>query len=193
MLQSEHLPLLGEPHHFGRPPRAAEYLRMSTDQQKYSTENQSLAIAVFAAQRGIDIVRTYIDEGRSGLSIANRSGLAALIDDVQSGRADFEYVLVYDVSRWGRFQDVDESAYYEFICRRAGVQVHYCAEEFENDGSLTSSLIKVVARFGAADYSRRLSRKGFRRSMQLGAARFLAGRTARLWLAARAARRRRIF
>ncbi|MEO6246527.1 MAG: hypothetical protein ABIQ12_13930 [Opitutaceae bacterium] len=27
----------------------------------------------------------------------------------------------YDVSRWGRFQDADESGYYEYICKRAGI------------------------------------------------------------------------
>ncbi len=47
--------------------RAAEYIRMSTDHQKYSPENQRTAIAAYAAQRGIDIVRRYADEGRSGL------------------------------------------------------------------------------------------------------------------------------
>ena len=55
-----------------------------------------------------------------------------------SGRADFTAILVYDVSRWERFQDADESAYYEFLCKEAGITVHYCAEQFENDGSLTS-------------------------------------------------------
>ena len=42
------------------------------------------------------------------------------------------------MSRWGRFQDADESAYYEYICRRANVGVQYCAEQFENDGSAIS-------------------------------------------------------
>jgi len=37
-------------------------------------------------------------------------------------------ILVYDVSRWCRFQDVDESAYYECICKRAGINFAYCAE-----------------------------------------------------------------
>jgi hypothetical protein len=40
-----------------------------------------------------------------------------------------------EVSRWGRFQDVDESAYYEFICKQNDIAVAYCAEQFENDGS----------------------------------------------------------
>src|SRR6185312_6246842 len=101
--------------------------------QKYSPKNQRAAIAAYAAERGITIVRSYADEGRSGLTIVRRDGLNELIQDVQQGRADFNCILVYDVSRWGRFQDVDESAYYEFICRRAGIAIHYCEEEFEND------------------------------------------------------------
>ncbi len=55
---------------------------------------------------------------------------------MMSGRAQFKVILVYDVSRWGRFQDVDEAAHYEFLCRSASVPVRYCAEQFENDGSV---------------------------------------------------------
>ena len=101
--------------------RAAEYVRMSTEHQKYSTENQAEIIRQYAAQRGIEVVRTYADEGKSGLRLDGRDALKQLIDDVQSGKADFATILVYDVSRWGRFQDADESAYYEYICKRAGV------------------------------------------------------------------------
>ncbi|WP_425906796.1 recombinase family protein [Nitrobacter sp. TKz-YC02] len=90
-----------------RPVRAAEYVRMSTDHQKYSTENQSDAIRRYAEARGIEIVRTYADAGKSGLKIEGRDALRQLIDDVQAGNTDFKVVLVYDVSRWGRFQDAD--------------------------------------------------------------------------------------
>jgi DNA invertase Pin-like site-specific DNA recombinase len=72
-------------------------------------------------RRGIEIVRTYADEGKSGLSVEGRDAFKRLIADVVEGRADFEMILVYDVSRWGRFQDTDESAYYEYICKRAGI------------------------------------------------------------------------
>jgi len=101
--------------------RAAEYLRMSTEHQKYSTENQADRIRQYADQYSMEIVKTYADEGKSGLSIEGRGGLKQLIDDVESGIADFEVILVYDISRWGRFQDADESAYYEYICKRAGI------------------------------------------------------------------------
>ncbi len=80
---------------------------------------------------------------------------------MQSGNVDFQIILVYDVSRWGRFQDADESAYYEYICRRAGIQVTYCAEQFENDGSPVSTIVKGVKRAMAGEYSRELSAKVF--------------------------------
>lgn len=140
---------------------AAQYVRMSTDHQQYSTENQSDKIREYAAQRNIEIVRTYADEGKSGLRIDGRKALQQLIADVQSGEVDFQFILVYDVSRWGRFQDADESAYYEYICKRAGIQVVYCAEQFENDGSMMSSLCKQMIRGMAGAYSGSLSVKVF--------------------------------
>ena len=141
--------------------RAAEYVRMSTEHQQYSTENQADKIREYAAHRGIEIIKTYADAGKSGLRIDGRQALQQLIKDVESGQADFQIILVYDVSRWGRFQDADESAYYEYICRRAGIQVAYCAEQFENDGSPVSTIVKGVKRAMAGEYSRELSAKVF--------------------------------
>lgn len=141
--------------------RAAEYVRMSTEHQQYSTQNQTERIREYARQRGIVVVKTYADEGKSGLRIAGRIALQQLIKDVESGGAEFSMVLVYDVSRWGRFQDADESAYYEYICKRAGIQIVYCAEQFENDGSPVSTIVKGVKRAMAGEYSRELSAKVF--------------------------------
>lgn len=145
----------------GQNVRAAEYVRMSTEHQRYSTENQAAAIAEYAQRRGFTIVRSYADEGKSGLRLDGRDALKHLIDDVQSGAADFSHILVYDVSRWGRFQDADESAYYEYICKRSGVTVHYCAEQFENDGGIAATVIKGMKRAMAGEYSRELSVKVF--------------------------------
>ena len=141
--------------------RAAEYVRMSTDHQKFSTENQADRIRQYADKHGMEIVKTYADEGKSGLRIEGRDALKQLIDDVETGTADFEVILVYDISRWGRFQDADESAYYEYICKRAGIAVKYCAEQFENDGSPVATIVKGVKRAMAGEYSRELSAKVF--------------------------------
>jgi DNA invertase Pin-like site-specific DNA recombinase len=134
---------------------------MSTEHQKYSTENQSEIIQRYAEKRGFTLVRTYEDSGKSGLRLDGRDALKQLIDDVRRSAADFRAILVYDISRWGRFQDADESAYYEFICKEAGIVVHYCAEQFENDGSLSATIIKSMKRAMAGEYSRELSVKVF--------------------------------
>jgi DNA invertase Pin-like site-specific DNA recombinase len=149
----------------------AAYVRMSTEHQQYSTDNQLDRIKEYAARRGMEIVRVFADEGKSGLSVKHRESLQRMIAEVESGNAEFRNILAYDVSRWGRFQDADESGYYEYICKRAGIAVHYCAEQFENDGSPTSNIIKSVKRSMAGEYSRELSTKVFQgacRLIQLG-------------------------
>jgi len=132
---------------------------MSTEHQQYSTENQLDAIKAYATIRGLTVVRIYMDEGKSGLKLNGRDALQQLLVDVESDAAGYSCVLVYDVSRWGRFQDPDESASYEIRCKHAGIPVHYCAEQFENDGSPVSSIIKSVKRTMAGEYSRELSVK----------------------------------
>lgn len=109
----------------------------------------------------MQVVKTFLDSGKSGLRLEGRDALRDLIQIIQLGKADFDVILVYDVSRWGRFQDADESAYYEYICRRSGINVHYCAEQFENDGSPVSTIVKGVKRAMAGEYSRELSAKVF--------------------------------
>lgn len=132
---------------------------MSTEHQQYSTENQADTIEKYAVKHNLAIVKRFVDHGKSGLTLAGRVALRDLLLEVESGTADFERILVYDVSRWGRFQDSDEGVFYEYRCKLAGVTVHYCAEQFENDGSLSSSILKTIKRSMAAEYSRELSVK----------------------------------
>ena len=140
---------------------AVAYVRMSTDHQKYSTENQLDIIRNYATARSLQILRVFEDSGRSGLRMDGREALQNLLSEVRTGQADFKAILVYDVSRWGRFQDADEGAYHEHVCSRAGIRVHYCGEQFENDGSIGSNLLKTVKRVMAGEYSRELSVKVF--------------------------------
>jgi len=149
----------------------AQYLRMSTEHQQYSLENQAAAIRSYAENHGFCIIETYSDGARSGVVLARRLGLQKLLQDVVSGKSMFKAVLVYDVSRWGRFQDTDEAAHYEFLCKAAGVPVHYCAEAFSNDGSLSSLIMKALKRAMAGEYSRELGVKvleGQKRLARLG-------------------------
>ena len=136
---------------------AAVYLRMSTEHQHYSLDYQGAAIQSYAERNGFEVVKSYVDPGKSGLVLRHRAGLSQLIQDVVSRNQPYRAILVYDVSRWGRFQDSDESAHYEFICRQAGASIHYCAEPFSNDGTMGSAIMKNLKRLMAAEYSRDLS------------------------------------
>ena len=146
---------------------AAMYVRMSTEHQQYSTENQADVIREYATKHGFEIVRTFQDSGKSGLRMRGRDALKQLFEIVTAGKADFKIILVYDVSRWGRFQDVDESAHYEYVCKSLGISVQYCAEQFSNDGSMGSNIIKTLKRAMAGEYSRELSNKVFRGQCRL--------------------------
>ncbi|MES2280551.1 MAG: recombinase family protein [Pseudomonadota bacterium] len=138
-----------------------QYVRMSTEHQKYSTDNQGATIAEYAGRHGMEIIRTYVDSGKSGLNLRGRTGLQRLLHDVQQPTPGFRAILVYDVSRWGRFPDPDEAAVYEHTCKRQGIRVIYCAESFSNDGSLSSTVLVGIKRSMAAEFSRELSVKVF--------------------------------
>jgi len=149
----------------------ALYLRMSTEHQQYSLDNQRLAIQTYADQHGFCVVQTYTDGGKSGVVLKHRNSLRQLLEDVVSGDPGYKAILVYDISRWGRFQDADEAAHYEFLCKSAGVPVHYCAEVFVNDGTLPNMLLKALKRTMAGEYSRELGIKvfaGLKRLARLG-------------------------
>jgi DNA invertase Pin-like site-specific DNA recombinase len=141
------------------PVRAAEYLRMSTEHQRYSTENQAKIIHQYAEKHCFEIVRSYADEGKSGLTFKGRPEMQRMLADVENGTADFAAILIYDVTRWGRYQDSDESTFYEYRFKQAGVKIVFCAEQFQNDGSIGSDIHRLVSKKMASDHSRVLSVK----------------------------------
>jgi DNA invertase Pin-like site-specific DNA recombinase len=153
------------------PVPVAQYVRMSDEAQQYSVDNQKAAIQEYAFHHGFTIVKTYADLGKSGVAAKHRTALRELLRDVASGTAVYKAVLVYDVSRWGRFPNNDEAAHYEFLCSSSGIPLHYCAEPFVNDGTASSALLKALKRSMAAEFSRELGEKVFRgktRIVQLG-------------------------
>ena len=141
------------------PVPVAEYNRMSTENQQCSIAVQQEWNRAFAARHGMTIVATYADEGKSGLTLHRRDELKRLLNDVRCGANEWRAILVYDVTRWGRFQDPDESAFYEWACKVAGYAVIYTAEPFAEDGGPLSSVLKSMKRAMAGEYSRELSVK----------------------------------
>jgi DNA invertase Pin-like site-specific DNA recombinase len=125
------------------PNDVAAYVRTATTDQHLAS-NQMDVIREYAKRHGMQIVEEYSDVGKSGVSIRDREALQQMVRDVESGQINFSAVLLHDVSRWGRFQEADESAYYEYLCRRAGVAVHYCAGHSETEVTAVSTIIKCV-------------------------------------------------
>ena len=142
--------------------RVAQYLRMSTDHQQYSLHNQSEYIKDYAEKNNMEIAYTYDDAGKSGVSIVGRHSLQQLLSDVEQKKIDIQAVLFYAVSRFGRFQNSDEAAYYSFLFERNGVDLIYCSEPIPTkDFPLESSVILNIKRSSAAYHSRNLSEKVF--------------------------------
>jgi DNA invertase Pin-like site-specific DNA recombinase len=151
--------------------RAAAYVRMSSDRQELSIGTQLAAIHGYAEANHIEVVRVYEDAAKSGLQISNREGMKRLMREVMDEPRPFDLILVYDVSRWGRFQDIDAAAYYEYTCRLHGAKVIYVQEVFGSNDEPMTALLKTLKRAMAAEYARELgarTRAGQDRAVHLG-------------------------
>ena len=154
-------------------PQVAEYLRMSTEHQQYSLDNQRAVISAYAGSRTFSITKTYTDGARSGVVLKRRNGLRQLLQDVMSGQATYRAILVYDVSRWGRFQDhLSEAAHRELIRKTSRYSRSLAVVSRSlNDGSVQNALMKALKRSMAGEYSRELGVKvlaGLKRLTSLG-------------------------
>ena len=47
-----------------------------------------------------------------------------------------------------------EAAHYECVCKSAGIPIHYCAEQFSNEGRIEDSLLETLKRLMAGEFSR---------------------------------------
>ena len=104
--------------------RAVAYYRHSAqDRQENSIPIQRDQVREWADQHGVEIIHEFADAGKSGLNAEGRPAFTEMMDDWVKQKDDFEYVLCLDVSRWGRFQDIDLSAQYSGECKKHGKQI----------------------------------------------------------------------
>ena len=89
--------------------KAVAYYRHSAeDKQENSVPIQREQVTKFAREHAIKIIKEFADHGKSGLSTLGRHAFNEMLQDyIIGGKEDFDYVLVLDVSRWGRFQNAD--------------------------------------------------------------------------------------
>lgn len=158
----------------------AYYRHSAEDKQENSVTIQRQHTEKFAYQHNIEIIHEEADEGKSGL-LANRPGFERLFKNwIENPDAPkFDYVLVYDVSRWGRFQDQDQAGYFVHVCKKNGKDVVYVSRGFADaENPLFSSLEISLHRYMAAEYSRQLSEKVFHGCVKVSEQGYSAGGTA---------------
>ena len=86
------------------PTRAAAYIRVSSEEQVegYSLDAQTRAISLYAELHGLEIVRTYRDEGLSARTdnLSKRPAFAAMLNDADTNL--FDSVVVHKLDRFSR-------------------------------------------------------------------------------------------
>lgn len=132
--------------------KSVAYLRMSTDKQEYSIDSQLRLIKAFSERNGYWLIDTYIDEGISGRQAEKRPAFMQMIDD--SSKGIFEYVLIYDSSRFAR--NLEQSIVYKSLLKRNGVYLISITEPIvdEDTSLITDALLGAMNEM----YSRKLSK-----------------------------------
>lgn len=140
---------------------AVGYVRCSTEMQDDSIEQQKKAIEAWAKSNAFKVIEWFEDEGRSGTNFDRRHGFVKLQRKVESS-PNFQYVLVYDESRWGRAGNPRESTYWKVHFERHGVSVRVINSQSRNENDIGSYVVEVVEGAEASEYSKKLSRSTLR-------------------------------
>lgn len=151
------------------------YRHSGQDKQEFSIPIQRERTEEFALKNNVEIIHEETDHGETGI-VAERPGFERLFNDwIQNPDApEFDYVFVYDVTRWGRFQKDDQAAYYSFLCNQQGKEVIYVERGFQED-KFVANLQTTIERYMAAEYSRKLSEKVFYGCMNISREGYSAG------------------
>lgn len=125
---------------------------------------------------GLEVVAWFDkDDGKSGTSFEKRPDFMRMVRTVESGQHLFSQILVYDVDRWGRPIDPNESTYWEYHFKRSGVQVVYILDESINANSLVGRLNKHIKQELATEESHKQSLRVRERSQARAAEGFRVG------------------
>jgi DNA invertase Pin-like site-specific DNA recombinase len=138
----------------------AAYLRMSSDQQDMSIEQQRREIQLLAERLGYRVVAEYVDSGLSGsLEISRRKAFLQMIED--SHLKKWSVILCWDVQRFGRLDPL-KAAKYKDTLRNNGVHLHTCKEGLIKWESFVDYVVDVVYAAAAHQYSLSLSKDTIR-------------------------------
>jgi len=134
---------------------AVGYVRRSTDRQEQSIDDQKKILEKFAQEQSIRLNKFYVDDAISGTYTLKRKAFLQMISDAERPSKKFDFIIVYDVKRFGRV-DNDEAGYYRHRLKMKGVQVLYVTENFSGD--YTDDLLRPVKQWQARQESKDLSK-----------------------------------
>lgn len=158
--------------------KAVAYYRHSAeDKQENSVPLQRDFVRDLLQKHEIEIIHEEADEGVSGLT-ANRPGFNRIFKEwvLNPAAPQFDYVVVYDVSRWGRFEDADEAGYYEFQCKQAGKEVVYARRGFSTEEQRGMSQVQTAfERWMSFQYSKKLSEDVIRGCLEISSQGYSVG------------------
>jgi len=137
----------------------AYYRHSARDRQENSVAIQQELVQKWAAENGVDIIHEFADRGKSGLTAEGRDEFNDMMENWVKKRKDFEFVLCLDVSRWGRFQDLDLSASYSSECKKHGKIVVYTTLGMPRPDDPLFPVYLQFERFRVAQFSKELSVK----------------------------------
>ncbi len=134
---------------------AVGYIRMSTDDQEASPEQQREAVAQFATDNGYKIIRWYQDLGISGDKTEKRIDFQKMIAAGSTG--EFDAILCWDQDRFGRF-DMLEAGRWIHPLRQAGVHLATVTDGPIDWTQMAGRLVYSVKQEGKHQFLRDLSK-----------------------------------
>lgn len=153
------------------------YRHSKDDAQENSIEIQREQVEAFAEKNNVQILKAFEDE-MTGVT-DQRPGFQELMNDwvLNPDAPKFDCILVYDVSRWGRFLMENMASHYAYECEKRGIQIVFATLGFppEGAGKFSMALVIQVLSWQASNYSKELSVKVFNGSKKVSQQGYSAG------------------
>ncbi len=149
------------------------YKRCSKDAQDASLDDQDEVITVQRTALGLNtVLATFEDDGLRGHD-ETRPGLLAVLEHARThpnpvrSNGDFIPILVYDLARFGRFDDAKKIFSYFVEVERYGYEFYSVTEKIRSRGNIADFVQAIIKSEQAYDYSVKLSHYALRTGCSL--------------------------
>lgn len=132
--------------------KVAFYARVSSNQQaekNNSIPSQLRLLHEYALKHNMEVVKEYVDEGESALSI-NRPAFLEMIAETKKKFPPFQVILVWKLSRFARNRQ--DSIIYKSMLKKREIEVTSISEPIDDtpQGQLMEGMIEVIDEFYSA-------------------------------------------